>query len=833
MLALLLTTLAHAVPPDAEPDRIAFGNGRLERLAVSDDGAFVVGREATTQDGFVLSVEDWTIRRLNFCDVAGIAVVPVSVGDAEFWVGCTDGSLRPRRFEGGALVPVTDADGKALQVDLGTSLRGVWFHDGAVPAVYALSVSGEIPRVHAVDVDTLDADGRFLAGYPLDLQTWTGYREAVLSADRLIVHHSADHVTAVVLGPNPSAAPNTVPTLAIEPADLAPSPALGAYAVDPDGYLAEYQPATLFWQLLLDGLDAPRGVGASLDPEDRWVLVAGSRIRTYAVSNLGTIDPEPVWTSALDASRDVRDVVVADGYAFGGGSGRLHVFTARPWIDPDRVKVSPTQLTTGDVARLTFASSRAGRYEVRLGGSRKGGGRLLASGDLPADRVGEDVTVEIPVEGSHWNEGDNALYVFVTDARGLTGHARAAVFVDTPPDPPELTDANLSFADGALLLSFAGIPDADLDRYEIYVTTTPFSREDWPTGGPPWDGSTKLTTPIVVRKAPGEAVTRRIEPLENDVKHYIAVRAFDRGGLEGPMSRVVSEVPRPSFRASDLAGEDGGAPCSTAPGSAGLAAAVAAFVARRRRRLLRVAATVAVLGLLAPTTARAGDEDDVMTPEEARRIQREERKKQRWRDETPVRGNVELRYGIIDIDDEHIDRVYDKGPHDLLLAEVGPQIWKVLELDFGLGFLQEIDRKIDAEGVKSGEVTMLTWFPLSLDATFRLQVFDEQPLVPHARFGFDYVLWSEKADDGRGGKITTRGAKTGNHVALGAGLLLDVFARRRASLLEAQTGINDTYLVVEWRRQFVDGRERPWSAPVHDGFDFSGDSVTAGLKLDF
>ena len=118
----------------------------------------------------------------------------------------------------------------------------------------------------------------------------------------------------------------------------------------------------------------------------------------------------------------------------------------------------------------------------------------------------------------------------------------------------------------------------------------------------------------------------------------------------------------------------------------------------------------------------------------------------------------------------------------------------------------------------------MTWYPLALDGTLRGQFFDEQLLVPYARYGYDYIIWNEKWDDGNGGKNKISGAKTGSHYGYGVSILLDAFAKSRASLLEAQTGINDTFLTVEWRRQAVD---------TGSGLIFSGESITAGLKLDF
>ncbi len=130
---------------------------------------------------------------------------------------------------------------------------------------------------------------------------------------------------------------------------------------------------------------------------------------------------------------------------------------------------------------------------------------------------------------------------------------------------------------------------------------------------------------------------------------------------------------------------------------------------------------------------------------------------------------------------------------------------------------------------------MLTWWPLALDATFRAHFVDEQPVVPFVRYGWDYVLWSEKHDVGTE-KETVQGGKFGTHFALGGNVLLDVFQPGRASFLETQTGINDTWITIEWRRQRVDARNAPWGgrlANAQNALDFSGDAFTVGLKLDW
>ena len=60
---------------------------------------------------------------------------------------------------------------------------------------------------------------------------------------------------------------------------------------------------------------------------------------------------------------------------------------------------------------------------------------------------------------------------------------------------------------------------------------------------------------------------------------------------------------------------------------------------------------------------------------------------------------------------------------------------------------------------------------------------------------------------------------------MGGNLLLDTFAPGRASLLEAQSGINDTYVVFEFRSQDI--------GEAREELSFKGTSYTVGLKFDY
>ena len=58
---------------------------------------------------------------------------------------------------------------------------------------------------------------------------------------------------------------------------------------------------------------------------------------------------------------------------------------------------------------------------------------------------------------------------------------------------------------------------------------------------------------------------------------------------------------------------------------------------------------------------------------------------------------------------------------------------------------------------------------------------------------------------------------------MGVNILLDVFQPGRASRLEANSGITDSYISIEWRKQ---------SVGTGSGLSFSGEAVMIGLKLD-
>ena len=798
-------------------------------MALGVDGGLVAGRDQSTLSGWLLDVDTWETQTgilEGECEVTGVAVVDFLVA-AELWFSCGDGTVRVKLWDGSELTDVAELPA-SIEVD--TALSGIWYYfdvELAVAQLYALTVDESEIRVHVID----------LAGN-VDLSTYGSwpqtvaknkFEEGVISGDQLFINHSSSDMSRMQLpdGPISLVTFQQGGNLTFNIEDIAPSP-LGVYAVG-STLAAELVWTFPSWATMFNSLIDPQAIVANFDPDDAWLVVTGEQIKVWEMdSNYSIIGDEstPYWASEVDANSGIQDAVADGGYLFGGGiQGNLHIGTARPWVYPNLISVepaSPTTVTLDEVVTLKFTSNVSGDYAVYQGGDRTGSGDWMAGGTVTA--LTEEV-VELVIDLA-WDEGDNDVIVVVTGPNNMTGHAAASITVDNPPKPPGLTNAKLQFGDEELHLRFPGIYDSDLDYYEVYMTETEWSSADWQdnaSGGPEYVGNAGIKRkgfPIIIQAEPGESVDKTLRPLVNYTTYYVGVRAVDEGGLVGPMSNVINESPRPSNTAAELARERGGGPCSTSGQTVGWMGLLLGVAALTRRRSAPALVAVLGLALMAPV-AHAQDN----------RTRREPAK-----DLTPTYGDFEIRYGGINLVDENINAVYKDNPSNILQMEFGPQFYKVIEVDLLVGFFQELAFTIDESGAQSGDRTMMTWYPLGIDMSLRAHIIDEQFAVPFVRAGFDYIIWNEKWDTVRGDdKNVLGGAKFGNHIGLGVNILLDTFAKERASLLEASSGINDSYLVIEWRKQAVDQRNQPWSPKPTKvkGLDFAGNMITIGLKLDY
>ncbi len=813
MLLLLAThlLLAAATSPERQAASLVVGSGEVRQLASSVDGERVVMVAGSRV--VVLDVATWETLDAAPCTVTGAALVEGLSDDPEVWVGCADGTLRPHALRDGALVPLTDlGDGGVIQA-LGDEVVAVHFGRGLAGAsrVYAVGRDDGIAALRVAVVNPAEARVEQTLVLLFD-----GYAASAIGPSFLYVAHGDAFISTVNLASGLPAY-NLGGGLASF-RGLAPTSrgsALVASRRD-DGFVAEYSGFTNLYTTVVAPAPGIRAVG-TFDPgvgSGFALLAYDARAEVWTATEGAITGSAPIRSFTIDGG--VNEIVaLTTGYSVAAmGSGRALVWTNRPWIDA--LSLSSTEVREGDVVELTFRTDVAGDAEIALGGAVVGGGALVARGPASA---GENV-VSIPVD--QWPDGESRLFVRVTDASGRVGHAATPVVVQAAPRAVTLTAGSVSFSDGALGLTFPALADPDIARYDVYVTTEPFDPSEWPEGGPPYAGPDDLETPVAVPVDGSDPVRVTISPLTNETTYYLAVRAVDAGGLEGPMSDVVEGRPRPTRTAAELAGERGGMDCDgvASGGSAWLAAfAVLAARARRRRGALLAGLLAVSLGALAVTPAAAIEDenedgiDDRLVAEE-----------QKWRDQTDAWANLEVRYGVITLQDENLTAAYGTGGNNVLFVELGPQLFRFFELDFGAGLFQEKGVEIDDAGLQGSQETRLTILPLAITPVLRLHLLDEQPVVPYFGAGIDWWLWNERTTDVTGAKSVMSGSKFGWHFGGGINVLLDIFDRPRASMLEAQSGINDSWLTIEYRRQRIPGTQ---------GLSFSGDVVTAGLKVDF
>jgi len=126
----------------------------------------------------------------------------------------------------------------------------------------------------------------------------------------------------------------------------------------------------------------------------------------------------------------------------------------------------------------------------------------------------------------------------------------------------------------------------------------------------------------------------------------------------------------------------------------------------------------------------------------------------------------------------------------------------------------------------SATETSISILPMAILAIYRFDYLAQRwrvPLIPYAKFGFNYnVWWITKA-----GSDTVKGGTFGWEFHAGGAFLLDVLEPNAAKTLDVELGINHTYLFFEYSLYRADNFGSSTALHV-------GDSTwTAGLALEF
>ena len=556
------------------------GYGTLGSLALAEDGAWA-GFDTGGTAFQILDTGTWSPLTATVCAGSkGAAVWTDSSGVYHFYTGCADGGVQEITVDAsGDMTVVTPTLSTGSEPVVGVETDGEYVY-----AVYG-SESAWSATAFAVE------GGAVRDGWPVDLPA-SSVEDTAIGGGMLIVLEGGSLFSKVDLATGTASTtqgdvtyPRWVEGFVYEDSALFMADSGGTFGfvnLANTLYQNITYPGDVTEEVTAVGLGGATASGTTIVYSAFYASTATDLYR-YAFSGGYATDQEQVIPLAGGL---LEMAAITGGPLLGvNEDGELIVVTAAPWV---RVgSVSPAQAVTGDTVAITFSADRDGTWELRRGGTMAADGALLAGGEASA---GETISTQVEVTEA-FAEGENRLWVFVTgtagDSVGLVGHDAGVVDVDNPPGGIELS---ASAGEQSVSLQFAALPDEDIAQYDLYLTTVPFTADDWPSGGPAYEGPDRLAA-AGVDTGPalpgGERVTHTFYPLTNGQTYYVAVRAVDEAGTEGPMSAVREVTPQPTFGAAQLAGEDGGfCAVSAAPGgslAAGLLAGLAGLIAAVRR----------------------------------------------------------------------------------------------------------------------------------------------------------------------------------------------------------------------------------------------------------
>jgi hypothetical protein len=182
------------------------------------------------------------------------------------------------------------------------------------------------------------------------------------------------------------------------------------------------------------------------------------------------------------------------------------------------------------------------------------------------------------------------------------------------------------------------------------------------------------------------------------------------------------------------------------------------------------------------------------------------------------------------------DAAFGGGRNVMFRADLGYSLlvnYGTLDVSLGAGFYEKSGRGLLPDGTASTDSTGFRVIPLRLALTYRFDLLAVRygiPLAPYGRLALDRYQWwvtngsgGTATADGRSGSGATNGYSIGGGVAF----LLNFVDSMLARDMDRNTGINQTWIFVDFTKSFISdfGSARSW--------DISDDRVTIAGGLLF
>ncbi|HEY8074122.1 MAG TPA: MXAN_2562 family outer membrane beta-barrel protein [Labilithrix sp.] len=128
----------------------------------------------------------------------------------------------------------------------------------------------------------------------------------------------------------------------------------------------------------------------------------------------------------------------------------------------------------------------------------------------------------------------------------------------------------------------------------------------------------------------------------------------------------------------------------------------------------------------------------------------------------------------------------------------------------GVGKVSMSRDAVTASGRQSGDQYSLDVYPLYLSGVLRVDTIYRDlhfPLVPYGKLGLGYGIWraSNTGGTASANNVAGKGSTWGEHIALGLAFSLDALDPGASVNMDNATGINSTYLFLEYYSLALDG----------------------------
>lgn len=231
------------------------------------------------------------------------------------------------------------------------------------------------------------------------------------------------------------------------------------------------------------------------------------------------------------------------------------------------------------------------------------------------------------------------------------------------------------------------------------------------------------------------------------------------------------------------------------------------------RKLIAAATTLSLLLACPVVSAQEPDDSPIIMPEDSPASYLVEGPPK------PPRWSLEIKGGDFEPDLDEWQTFFGEETSNEIGIAFAFKLKRWLEVGAAVDYIRDKGTgQLPLNDDVGGNVTY-NLFPAHVYVLLRGIFHENQRIVPYVGGGFTRAYYRQKIDN----QSSRRGETDGEHTRAGLQILLDWIDQDGASGLQSETGINNTYLILEVKK---------FSADV-EGIELGGESAMVGLLFEF